>query len=54
MLNWNYDQHKQYAHDQEAKAQHERLVKEAAQARSQASLVGYMEKVVAAWRRADE
>jgi hypothetical protein len=54
MLNWNYDQHKQYAHDQEAKAQQQRLVQAAAEARSQDSLTGYLEKVVAAWRSADE
>ncbi len=54
MLNWNYDQHKQYAHDQEVKAQHQRLVKDAAEAHEQDSLLGYLEKVVAAWRSADE
>lgn len=54
MFNWNYSQHKQYATEQEAKARHQRLLKDAAKAREQQTLVGYLEKVVAAWRSADE
>lgn len=54
MLNWNYEHHKQYATEQEAKAHHHRLLKDAGEAREQQSLVGYLEKVVAAWRSGDE